>query len=637
MLIVGSGCASDRWVRHRRQPDLPLAADLGLYSWQGPNASPRTEQLLRRNGVFDLSQDDLVAALHELIASPYAQSDPEHVFAISELSFLAGRQADQEHQDGQALDLYGVSVANAFAYLFDDRFRETRNPFDPQFRQASDLYNMALEGALRIVDRKGQLRPNTVHLISTNSQQYELHIKCRGPWRANDIKSLRFVSEYDVAGLVNHYRTYGLGVPLIAEHSDRPGNSPAEVYYAPGMALPVTAFLQVLHTDQPQENGRRVCVLELHDPLQHDSVVVNNRVVPLETDLSTPLAFSLNDPVFRHANGATGGLLNPAKNQVHQGLYLLEPYDPNKIPVLLVHGLWSSLVTWMEMFNDLRGVPEIRNNFQFWFYLYPSGQPLLLSASQLRQELRVARERIDPEHTNTRLDRMVIVGHSMGGLIARLQTMDSGEAFQRAFAELDPDNENLTESSAELLRQTLRFDAIDSVERVITIASPHAGSPFANEATRWLGRTLIQLPDIVNATRDQLATAVSDEEKSKFQIKTSIDSLSPESPVLEAMQQVMLNPNVQFHNIVGVVDHSAVVSKFARRGDGVVPIESARLPHAVSELVVEADHVTIHRQPQTVLEVQRILHQHLDQSVTGEVARLPKVHVNPATIGRQPE
>ena len=116
-------------------------------------------------------------------------------------------------------------------------------------------------------------------------------------------------------------------------------------------------------------------MLELHDPLRSTDVSANGRLVPLETDLSTPLAYSLNDPAFQQANIATRGLLNPAKSQEHQGLYLLEPYDPDKIPVLMIHGLWSSLVTWMEMFNDLRGIEEIRDHYQFWFYLYPSGQP----------------------------------------------------------------------------------------------------------------------------------------------------------------------------------------------------------------------------------------------------------------------
>src|SRR5690606_27678606 len=100
-----------------------------------------------------------------------------------------------------------------------------------------------------------------------------------------------------------------------------------------------------------------------------------------------------------------------------QGLYMLEPYNRNKIPVLMVHGFWSSLITWMEMFNDLRGVPEIRDNYQFWFFLYPTGQPFWLAAAQLREELDTALNELDPHGVNPALRHLVLVGHSMGGLV----------------------------------------------------------------------------------------------------------------------------------------------------------------------------------------------------------------------------
>ena len=53
----------------------------------------------------------------------------------------------------------------------------------------------------------------------------------------------------------------------------------------------------------------------------------------------------------------------------------------------MVHGLWSSPETWTEMINELRAVPDIRNRYQFWTYLYPTGQPFWVSATQLRADL----------------------------------------------------------------------------------------------------------------------------------------------------------------------------------------------------------------------------------------------------------
>ena len=124
------------------------------------------------------------------------------------------------------------------------------------------------------------------------------------------------------------------------------------------MSLAATAFVRVQPKTTPTDDGKdhHICTLELHDPLTTTDIRLDDgRLVPLETDLSTPLAFSLSDPIFQRTEIGTRGLLNPRDSQSVQGIYLLEPYDPKKIPVLMVHGLWSSLNTWMEMFNDLRG------------------------------------------------------------------------------------------------------------------------------------------------------------------------------------------------------------------------------------------------------------------------------------------
>ena len=175
--------------------------------------------------------------------------------------------------------------------------------------------------------------------------------------------------------------------------------------------------------------------------MEDTSVEVCGARVPLETDLSTPLAHFLSQPALDDTRVSTLGLLNPGEVKKLTGLYMLEPFRADKIPVLMVHGLWSSPVTWMEMFNDLRSDPLIREHYQFWFYLYPSGQPFWFSASQLRTDLANMRRALDPYRQQPALDQMVLVGHSMGGLVSKLQTVDSGNRFwqtlsDKPFAEL---------------------------------------------------------------------------------------------------------------------------------------------------------------------------------------------------------
>ncbi len=618
LIGLSLGCATTDWVKLRKRPALPLARELGLFSLRGPQPTARTQQLLRRYDLLETWQHEPAKLLEELLAIKQREPAVEHVFAVAEMAYISGQRAQQRGRLDEALDLYAISVAHAYHFLLNEQFDEVRNPFDPQFRQASDIYNGALESALRIVASKGNLHPNGTHLVATGTQEYQLAIVCRGPWEAQDIAALKFVSDYRVQGLKNHYRTFGLGVPLIAVHSRQPGRSPAEAYYAPGMSFATTAFLRVNPLEQIPDGTtkqRLQCVLELHDPLVASDLWIDGQRVPLETDLSTPLAYSLSDPTFQQVNGATRGLLDATRSQEVQGLYLLEPYDPNKIPVLMIHGIWSNLVTWMEMFNDLRGTPEIRDHYQFWFYLYPTGQPFWITAAQLRQELAEARQTLDPSFQSPALDQAVLVGHSMGGLIARLQTLESRDDFWRLISDEPISQLEAPDDVETALRRVMFFGPSPSVRRVVTIASPHRGSSFSNSATQWLGRRIIQLPESFLRVTEQLAhlDRKSLPEAEWLHHQTSIDALSPTSPFLSAMMSANSAPWVRYHNVVGRIAEERFWSKVAGQGDGVVQVDSAHLEQASSELVVDADHVNIHRHPRTVLEVQRILLEHWDE------------------------
>ena len=228
--------------------------------------------------------------------------------------------------------------------------------------------------------------------------------------------------------------------------------------------------------------------------------MVAGRNVPLESDLTTPLAYFLSRPEM--GDLATIGLLDPDKlleagrarrpPRPVMGLYMVQPYEPGKIPVLMVHGLWSSPMTWMEMFNDLRSLPAIRDRYQFWFYLYPSSQPFWLSAAQLRRDLAQARRTLDPDHREPALDQMVLIGHSMGGLVARLQTYQSGDDYWRLVSSepLSRDSRPTPKQLREL-REMFFFQPSPSIRRVVTIATPFRGSKFSNQTTQWLLDKLI--------------------------------------------------------------------------------------------------------------------------------------------------
>ncbi len=616
LVCCAAGCAGDQWARLRRIPRNPLTSQLGLDSRKGPEPTPRTKQMLRRYDLIDLLDDDPVKLLAEVQAVAAAEPTAENVYAVAELAYIAAKQSEAIKKEDAALDFYGTAVANAYLYLFDEVYDDGRNPYDPRFRRACDLYNSALEGGLRTINRRGLLHAGATHTIETARQTFEVNVAVRGTWHELNFNELKFVSDFEVNELTNRYHNFGLGVPMIATYQPRTGQpQPADEFYPPGMSFPVTAFLRVNKIEG--ENGgkpRHSCVVELHDPLKTSKIVVNNRLVPLETDLTTPLAYSLDNQVFKRVNGATRGLWRPEETSGARGLYMLEPYDATKIPVVMIHGFWSSLVTWMEMFNDLRGLPEIRDHYQFWFYLYPTGEPFWFTAAQLRADLARMRDKLDRSLYATPLDQMVLIGHSMGGLVAELQTMQSGSAFWDLVSDR-PLHELATASNRDELARTFYFEPNPSVRRVISIATPHRGSNFSNGATQWLGRKLISVPHDVEASRSQALIDDPDffPASSILRLSNSVDALSSASPILPLMLNTPRAPWVKHHNIVGLLDDVRVIGRVVEGTDGIVDYESAHLDDVASEITVASDHTNVHRSPRAILEVRRILLDHIKQ------------------------
>jgi hypothetical protein len=619
LLCFSCGCATTRWAKLRRVPQNPLTQQLELNSRDGPRPTERTLQALRR---FDLEPQlagnpaALVAHMQNIaVTEPIA----DNVYALSELAYIGGRKATDAEDKETALNLYCTAVVNSYFYLFDHTFANQRSAFDPRFRRACDLYNNALENAIRLAMSGGKLRPGGTLVVETPRQVFEFSCADRGSQNQQHFDNLKFVSDFQVKELSNQFRNYGLGVPMIALYEPNQGLSPADRFYPPGASFPVTAFLRVLSTqpraaDDPRTRYR--CSIELHDTTAASEIDVAGSIIPLETDLTTPLAYSLDNPAFRRANVPLKNLLAPEESAAVAGLYMLEPYNPNKIPVLMVHGFWSSLITWMEMFNDLRGSEEIRDNYQFWFYLYPTGQPFWYSAARLRTELADLRAMLDPQRVFPALDQMVLVGHSMGGLIAETQTIASDNDFWKLVSPHSIDQMVAADEVKANAMAAMYFRPNPSIQRVVTIATPHHGSNFSNLATQWLGRKLINMPDDLERTRRKLLQDNPDyfPADSLIHITTSVDALAPEAPVLAALQSAQRAPWVRYHNVIGLVDDSNLLKSTSAGGDGIVDRTSAHSEIAVSEVVVPAPHTKVHQHPRTIFEIRRILLEHLNET-----------------------
>jgi pimeloyl-ACP methyl ester carboxylesterase len=284
----------------------------------------------------------------------------------------------------------------------------------------------------------------------------------------------------------------------------------------------------------------------------------------------------------------------------------MRPYRPGRIPVVLVHGTASSPVRWAELFNEISHDPVVSGRYQFWLFQYNTGQPILYSAMLLRRALQSVLKEIDPTGEDDALRRMVMIGHSQGGLLTKLMTIRSGNRFWENVTEEPFEDVKMAPETRELLREAMFLEPVPTLRRVVFIATPHRGS---YQATGWaldLIRRFITLPGTLVSQFQGLLKSQTFAHLGMSQLPTSVDNMSPGHPFLKALNDLPIDPGITAHSIIAVLGDGPVTGKT----DGVVAYESAHIDGVASELVVRSGHST-QGHPETVEEVRRILREHI--------------------------
>ncbi|HEX3228110.1 MAG TPA: alpha/beta fold hydrolase [Pyrinomonadaceae bacterium] len=399
--------------------------------------------------------------------------------------------------------------------------------------------------------------------------------------------------EFDVHGKYVTERTTrdGIGAPIVAVEREPSKN--ARQHFAPSRIF--YSVTVIAHFE-----GRR-CVLTFEDPLAKETVSFYGRTVPLAADFTVPLAVMLQqtDPKKHEISR----VLNPEKFAYTAAIERLQPYDPNKTVVLVIHGLMDSQATWTPMINKLRGDPVIRKHYQFWFYSYPSGYPYPYSAAILREELDAVEKRFP------KLRPMVVIGHSMGGCISRLLLTDSGDQLWMKIFGRPPDDVPLSPHVREYFRQELFFRHRPEIGRVIFIAAPLRGSNLATGLIGKIAAIFIREPTLSSEASQEMlrATNVREEELKPKRRANSVDSLSPKSRFVNAINTIPMTSGVPYHTIIG--DRGRGDSP--NSSDGTVPYWSSHMQGAATEDIVPSNH-SAHQDPHAIAEVLRILKSYLN-------------------------
>jgi pimeloyl-ACP methyl ester carboxylesterase len=256
----------------------------------------------------------------------------------------------------------------------------------------------------------------------------------------------------------------------------------------------------------------------------------------------------------------------------------------------MLHGLGRSPLIWARLTNMIFGSPELHARYQIWHVVYPTSTPILLDRLRVQQFLDLGWRMLDPSGTSPARQNIVLIGHSLGGVVSRLLTANSGEVVWNAV--FDEPVTTLSGKPADIatVNDIFHFTAYPGVGRAIFLAAPHKGSPVADQFIGHLAQHLLRVsaPELDSLTRvtkanrsHESVVLAADYQKEGL---SSISTLRSEQPVSHASQALMPVASVRYYTFAGKLPGARPP------GDGFVPLDSAILPGATSTTIVKDGH-----------------------------------------------
>jgi hypothetical protein len=600
IVMFAGGCATPVGVEHLNEQAAHRELNSNILSTG--QLSDYSTQVLERSALSDRYKSDPQEVLGELYSGLGKPDERDRLFALSELSF-----AYAENSGSQSY--YLASAAYAYAFLFPQTPSDAPSPYDPRLRLAVDLYNRGI--ALGLATRDGKVVDLSERQLSLPFGSFDLSADpSEFNYAGNRLTKFVSLAELEVRGLRNTYRRAGIGAALSAKVEPVPG-TPASRWIPSNSKVPITAFVRFDDPRRSMSIQHLHGSVELYDDDRMSAVHVGPYSVPLESDPSAALAYRLEGaPVwdFELAGFRRGDFLLPGTGQSADlnGLFMLHPYHPNMIPVVFVHGTASSPARWAEMTNELLGDPAISSRYQIWFFIYNSGNPIALSAMRLRESLQEVRKDVDPDGKDPALSKMVVIGHSQGGLLTKMTVVDSGTRFWNNITQVPFDQAQLDPETRDLLARAMFVKPLPFVSEVIFIATPHRGSFMASNPIVKFGNKFINLPGGLAKTAVQIAKLrESSMLQTPFIIPTALDNMDASNPFIKTLGTLPIATGVRAHSIIPVKGSGPVEGG----NDGVVEYKSAHIDGTESELIVRSGHST-QAEPATIEEVRRILYEH---------------------------
>jgi len=304
--------------------------------------------------------------------------------------------------------------------------------------------------------------------------------------------------------------------------------------------------------------------IHLYNPYRSESTTILGEAYPLAANFSAGYGMWLAE---NQLDGV--GYLNLITRQQEANLpklFMLEPYDPDKRVLIMLHGLASSPAAWVNLTNDILNDDKLRENYQVWQIFYPTNLPILENRYQIQQLIETTYQQTDPSGQNIASQNSVIISHSMGGIIARMMLSDDNliddldrldEQGALSASEKRKIRDALKQSfGEEQLQKRFKLQALPQVDTAVFLSTPFRGTDYAD---RWFTRALrriVYLPvGLVKTITDNLATLaiqgdIANNPLGALYLQNGASQLSNKSSFIQLTKDITINDRITYHSII---------------------------------------------------------------------------------------
>lgn len=517
-------------------------------------------------------------------------------------------------RDIQTLDIYNGASTELISYLYDN---QQKNKVDTAGK--------------KITTKMGETKV-VIHLPNNpqTAKQY------------SQINKLTPTVNIQLKGLNSISKQAGVGVNYVAKLNGRYQDTlqnrlqnddenpnvkkdltdPNSRIFATGNIL-ITAVTQPTGNTQKQVLSSKQLNIYLYDPYQKPSTNILGAKYPLTANFSASYGSWIEENQLEEVTYLN--LLSQRGQQTLPYLFMLEPYNPNKQVIIMLHGLASSPITWVTLTNDIFNDEALREHFQVWQVFYPTNMPMLENRYQIQTLIETAYQNVGANRTTAAGNNSVLIGHSMGGVISRL--MLSNNDLTKGLTELNdiPLNNNAARNASNdlfnsyqqpnQLLNRFKLNAIPQVDTAVFIAAPHRGTEFADLWFTRALRKIISMPvALSNILDNEAGEELAKTPLGSLFLQNGASQLSDESAFMQLTDNVDIAGDVTYHSIMGKLDNDLInrleLIETDQGSDGIVPYKSSHLEGAKSETILAGSH-NIHTNPKTILQLRKILHEHM--------------------------